>query len=241
MCGAGVPVAQRHGAALQHIACRKPGLHGAKAIACKRLQHGHQRRHDAQQGGGGIQPGFHVLQTAGRHGHALGAARQHVDADAHHHVARGAGGAGCGHAHHICCRARLGPHKTRGFHQDATQLAVARGAATGAQPQVVGPLQAHPRWLACAQRWQHRLQAFGHAHPHGQRQAGPVLGRQGQSQRHHQRRPYVALPYAPHPSAPCGLLLGHHQRGIALAGARAAHEFGVGRINGGQHLHRKTR
>ena len=55
----------------------------------------------------------------------------------------------------------------------------------------------------------------------------------------------VAAPSGPltHAAAPApgGLLLGHQQRGLALAVARAAHEFGVGGVDGGQHLHSEAR
>ena len=228
MGGAGLAVAQRHGAALQHIACGKAGLHGRKAAGFKALQHGHQRWHDAQQGGGGVQARLHVLQAAGGHAHAFAAAGQHIDANAHHHVA-GGGAMGGG-------RVRgLGRHKAGGLHQNAAQLAVA------AQPQVIGPFQANARRLARLQRGQGGLQALGHAHPHGQRQARPVPGRHGQAQRQHEGSPHVALPHAAQAAAPGGLLLGHQQGGLGLPGTGAAHQLGVGRIDAGQHFHREAR
>src|SRR3989344_4395717 len=48
-------------------------------------------------------------------------------------------------------------------------------------------------------------------------------------------------PPPPQPPAPGGLLLGHQQRGLALAVARAAHQLGVGGVDGGQHLDGKAR
>src|SRR3989344_4601261 len=58
--------------------------------------------------------------------------------------------------------------------------------------------------------------------------------------------PRAAGPLRPPPPrpagpAPGGLLLGHQQRGLALAVARAAHQLGVGGVDGGQHLDGKAR
>ncbi len=113
--------------------------------------------------------------------------------------------------------------KAGGLDQDAGQLAIG-------QPQIVGPLELHAR-----------VQAFGQADAHGQRQPRPVGRRQGQPQRKGEGIARLAGPAPAQAAAPGRLLLGHQEGGLHLAGAGPAHQFGVGGADFGQDLHREAR
>ena len=114
-----------------------------------------------------------------------------------------------------------------GFNQDATEF-------LAFPPQVVGPLQADVR-----------VQGFCQRQPKGQRQTGEVAALQGQAHRKGQRRLQmrpaiwigVAEPGAPLAAPPGALALCDQQHRRMLTLAYAAHQFAVGRIHFGHHLH----